>query len=135
MIASLGGAVVLKDGTRIHSGSGGMVGGLSMEGANWAYWSGAGKSYNKFTPSSNGYDSTICPDCGTGTGDGNPTRTNPPVITGGSTTGGGGAGTPTTTNPTQTTQAMNLLIVCGEIAPEIYHLLYRQEFLTLFHNI
>jgi hypothetical protein len=51
MIASLGGAEVSSSGARNYPGSGGMVGGLSFEGGNWAYWGGAGKMYNRFTPS------------------------------------------------------------------------------------
>lgn len=50
MIASLGGAVVSAKGDRNYPGSGGYVGGLSMRGGNWAYFTGAGHSYNKFTP-------------------------------------------------------------------------------------
>lgn len=50
MIASLGGAIVRDDGSRNYPGSGGLVGGLSEDGGNWAYFSGAGKQYNRFTP-------------------------------------------------------------------------------------
>ena len=61
MIASLGGAQVSKDGTRNYPGSGGMVGGLSFPGGNWAYWGMAGPNYNRFTPI--GTNESICLDC------------------------------------------------------------------------
>lgn len=50
MIASLGGAIVNDDGSRSYPGSGGLVGGLSFEGANYSKLTGAGYSYNRFTP-------------------------------------------------------------------------------------
>ncbi len=51
MIASFGGAEVKKDGTRTYPGSGGLIGGLSFDGANYSNFTGAGKYYNRFTPS------------------------------------------------------------------------------------
>lgn len=51
-IASLGGTEVSKSGARNTPGSGGKVGGLSLPGGNWAYWTGAGKSYESFSPNS-----------------------------------------------------------------------------------
>lgn len=101
MIASFGGAEVSKDGTRNYSGSGGLVGGLSFKGGNWAYFAGAGREYNRFTPN-NAY-----PDDWGDTGGvivpfetGGGIEQPPPVVT---TGGGGSAGTPTpTVTPTPT---------------------------------
>lgn len=86
MIASLGGAEVASDGARNYPGSGGMIGGLSFPGGNWAYWGGAGKMYNRFTPNDTNWKGTIgttngeqCEDCGGGPGVPLPSPEEPPV--------------------------------------------------------
>lgn len=55
MIGSLGGATVDSDGNRNYPGSGGAIGGISFPGGNWAYFSGAGSEYNRFTPNNSNF--------------------------------------------------------------------------------
>ncbi len=60
MIRSLGGGVILKDGSVSYPGSGGTVGGLSEPGRNYAYIMGAGQQYFRTDPRVN--SSIITPD-------------------------------------------------------------------------
>lgn len=60
MIKSLGGGIVLKDGSIAYPGSGGTVGGLSEPGRNYAYIMGAGAEYYRTDPRLN--SSIITPD-------------------------------------------------------------------------
>ena len=108
MIGSLGGAIVDSNGARNYPGSGGLVGGLSFPGGNWAYFGGAGAMYNRFTPSvSNTHIPLEEPTTGA----------QPPIVEPGTGTGGtGGTGTPNypgSGNPAPTNTGSGTIIPPG----------------------
>lgn len=91
MIANFGGAEVDADGTRNYPGSGGMIGGLSFPNAGMSNFTGAGKSYERFTPYNTQFrlDEFEEPIFPIETGGG-------PIYTGGGGSAGGGSTTGTT---------------------------------------
>lgn len=90
MIASLGGASVAKDGSRIYPGAGGYVGGLSLDGSgNYSTIGGGGSKYNSVIVS----ESIEPPDGGGGCPAYDPScHIDPPQGDTGGGNGGGGSG-------------------------------------------